>query len=121
MKAVFDSDILIDYLQGLPQARLEMELFTQKCVSIVSWMEVLAGAENADQEKKCRGFLDRFKTIDVNQEIAEQTLLIRRKNKLKLPDAIIWATAQHQGCLLITRNKRDFPKHDPGIRIPYEV
>lgn len=29
MKALFDSDVLIDYLQGLPQAKRELELYDE--------------------------------------------------------------------------------------------
>ena len=34
-------------------------------------------------------------------------------------DAVIWATAQTTGRLLVTRNTKDFPADDPGIREPY--
>ena len=46
---------------------------------------------------------------------------LRREHRMRLPDAIIWATAQDLGVLLVTRNSRDFPSKDPGVRIPYPV
>ncbi|MCK5535578.1 MAG: hypothetical protein KAI79_02060 [Bacteroidales bacterium] len=46
---------------------------------------------------------------------------IRKSNKIKLPDAIIHATALVTERLLITRNTRDFSKSDPTIRIPYII
>jgi len=33
----------------------------------------------------------------------------------------VWATARSNGCLLVTRNARDFPPSEPGVRIPYEL
>jgi predicted nucleic acid-binding protein len=39
--------------------------------------------------------------------------------KVRLPDAIIWATALHESALLVTRDTKDFPSAEPGIRIPY--
>ena len=48
-------------------------------------------------------------------------MVIRRRYKIRLPDAVIWATARILGCLLVTRNIRDFPKDDPGVRIPYKL
>jgi hypothetical protein len=36
-----------------------------------------------------------------------------------LPDAIILATAQAQGVVVVTRNKKDFK--GPNIRVPYEL
>lgn len=32
---------------------------------------------------------------------------------------IIWATAQSESALLITRNTKDFPDDLPGVRVPY--
>lgn len=37
------------------------------------------------------------------------------------PDSIVWATARCEGCLLVTRNSKDFPPTEPGVRIPYVV
>ena len=46
MKAVFDSDVLIDYLQGLPQAREELARYRQPHYSIITFMELHCGARN---------------------------------------------------------------------------
>ena len=40
---------------------------------------------------------------------------------MKLPDAIVWASARRQGRLLVSRNTKDFPAGDPGVRHPYVV
>jgi predicted nucleic acid-binding protein len=53
--------------------------------------------------------------------VAERSFLVRKQRKLKLPDAIILATAERSDRLLITRNSRDFPADDPGVRIPYRL
>ena len=119
MKAVFGSDILIDYLQGLEQARKEISLYSEKCISMVSWMEVMCGAGDAEDEAKCRGFLARFETVDIGFEVAGKAVEIRREHRIKLPDAIVWATALQEGCLLVTRNTKDFPHNHPGVRVPY--
>ena len=41
--------------------------------------------------------------------------------RIKLPDAIIWATAQTNHRILITRNTKDFAKNEPGVMIPYHL
>jgi predicted nucleic acid-binding protein len=41
--------------------------------------------------------------------------------RLKLPDAVILATAEESGCILVTRKTRDFPANDPRIRFPYRI
>jgi predicted nucleic acid-binding protein len=40
---------------------------------------------------------------------------------MKLPDAIIWASALARHMLLVTRNVKDFPANDPGVRMPYRL
>jgi predicted nucleic acid-binding protein len=117
---LFDTNILIDYLSGIPQARTEMELYSNRAISVITWMEVMAGATSAD-ERQIRTFLLTFTVLPLNPEVAEQAVTLRRERKIKLPDAIIQATAQVEDRLLVTRNTRDFPSRDPEIRVPYRI
>jgi predicted nucleic acid-binding protein len=120
VKALFDTNILIDYLNGVPAARNELGLYEGKAISIVTWMEVLAGA-SPKTEAVIRAFLDDFEVIALDDRIAEHAVSFRKSHKLKLPDAIIWASAQANAMLLVTRNTKDFPATDPGVRVPYVV
>jgi len=121
MNAVVDTNILIDYLNGSHKAKRELEAFETVYISLVSWMEILVGASEGEEESDIREFLRRFRVHPIDEGVAERAVDIRRKNKIRLPDAIIWATAQQLGFLLVTRNTRDFPRNDPGIRVPYHV
>ena len=121
MKAVFDTNILVDYLNGIADANHEIERYEEIAISIVTWMEVLAGADDAEEEAITREFLARFKVQPVEKTVAERAIKIRRQHKLKLPDAIIWATAKELGRILVTRNTKDFSEKDAGIRVPYRV
>jgi predicted nucleic acid-binding protein len=121
MKAVFDTNILVDYLNGVPAAQRELEQYEEVAISIVTWMEVLAGAGDAQEEAVARDFLSRFNLQPLGKTVAERAIKIRRQHKLKLPDAIIWATAAELGRVLVTRNTKDFPETNPGIRVPYRV
>ena len=44
VKALFDTNILVDYLNAVPQARTELQRYTEKAISIITWMEVMVGA-----------------------------------------------------------------------------
>jgi len=121
MKAVVDTNILVDYLNGAKKAKQELDSFDELYISLITWMEILVGAEEGDQESEIREFLRRFRVHPVDEGIAERAVEIRRKEKMRLPDAIIWATAQQLGILLVTRNTRDFPAKHPGIRVPYKL
>jgi predicted nucleic acid-binding protein len=120
VKAVIDTNILIDYLSGSAKAKQELDSFEELYISIITWMEILVGAEEAE-DSEIREFLRRFRIYHLDAGIAERAVDIRRKEKIRLPDAIIWATAQHLGVLLVTRNTRDFPVRHPGIRVPYRT
>jgi predicted nucleic acid-binding protein len=121
VKAVVDTNILIDYLNGSAKAKKELNSFEELYVSLITWTEVLVGAAEGEEESEIREFLRRFKVQAVDEGIAERAVVIRRKENIRLPDAVIWATAQQLGLLLVTRNTRDFPVKHPGIRIPYRI
>ena len=119
MKAIIDSDVLIDYLQGLDKAKREIERYDQPEISIISWMEVMSGADTPEEDKACRQFLARFTIHQLSVEIATEAVRVRKNFRVRLPDAIIWATARVNGCILVSRNSKDFPAKEPGVRIPY--
>ena len=122
MKALLDTNILIDYLNGIDAARIEISRYTQPGISPITWMEVMAGvATAADDEPVVRQFLAGFQQISINQDIAERAVAIRRQHRLRLPDAIIWGSAQSENALLVTRNSKDFPPDEPGVRVPYKL
>jgi len=119
-KVLFDTNILIDYLSGVPKARIELERYRDRAISVITWMEVMAGTTSTD-EAQVRAFLMTLHTAPITSDVAERSFLLRRKKNLKLPDAIIRATAEVENRLLVTRNSRDFDANDPGIRIPYRI
>jgi len=120
MKAVFDTNILIDYLLGNSFARDELKECKNPQISIITKMEILVGTSE-DTEETVKEFLNNFTVISLNEEIAELAVVIRKKYKIKLPDAIIWATAKYNNSLLITRNTKDFPLHATDIKVPYNI
>lgn len=116
----FDTNILIDALRGHREARTELHRAKRRWISRVTWIEVLAGADEstfADVE----AFLDHFTIKEIDADVARRAALIRAQRRMKLPDAIIWATAQAAGLVLVTRNSKDFPVDMPGVRIPYQL
>jgi len=121
VRPVFDTNILIDYLAGIPQAKEEVERCPAAYVSTVTWIEVMAGTQNGADEQTVRQFLQYFEHVPVDQAVADLAFQIRREHRLKVPDAVIWATARHKHTLLTTRNTKDFPETNPDIRIPYKL
>ena len=75
-----------------------------------------------DEEPAVRQFLAGFRQVVINPDVAERAFALRRLHKMRLPDAIVWASAQYESALLVTRkNVKDYPPEDPGVRIPYSL
>ena len=119
LNALLDSDILLDFLDGHAPAAREISRYGECCISIISWMEVMAGARTEADEDVRRGFLAHFRIIALTAHVAAEAVKLRREHRLKLPDAVIWASALSENCLLVTRNTKDFPARQPGVRFPY--
>ncbi len=121
MKAVLDSDVLIDYLQGLPAAREELARYRRPLYSIVSFMELLAGARTDAERQAAEALLASMGRVELSDEVARRAVELRQRLRLKWPDAVVLASAEVEGCILVTRNTRDFPPNDPRVRFPYTV
>ena len=121
MADLFDTNILIDYLKGIPKATRELKASADPAISTVTWIEVMAGASTAADIAVLRAFLANFKQLPVTDAVAERAAANRRQMRIKLPDAIILATAQSDNRQLVTRNVKDFPSAMAGVRVPYTV
>ena len=49
VKVLLDTNILIDYLNGLEQAQAQLNHFEDKAISLITWMEVMIGTTAATQ------------------------------------------------------------------------
>ena len=76
-------------------------------ISIITYMEVLGFEfQNVDEERFIKKFLSFFSILSIDQTIADQMIKLRKKYKIKLPDAIICATAIVNDAILITNDLR---------------
>lgn len=87
----------------------------------MAWIEVMSKGEPRDLPL-VRDFLTGFAIDEIDIEISDHAAALRRERaKLRAPDAIILASAQVRGRILVTRNTKDFPATMPGIRVPYTL
>lgn len=121
MNWLLDSNILIDYLNGIGPAADVLGKAEATSISRVSWIEVLVGAESPQQANALRAWLARFTIIEIDAAIAERAIELRQSRRLRLPDLLIWASARVHGLILVSRNTRDFPADQPGIHVPYRI
>lgn len=119
----FDSNILVDTLVGHAPAGLEIRRAfaagSRAWISRVVWIEVLSRG-SPEELRKAERLLSGFAIDEVDAEISARAAALRRdRPRLRLPDAIILASALVRGRVLITRNIKDFPANMPGVRVPY--
>jgi predicted nucleic acid-binding protein len=116
----FDSNIVIDWLNRRPQAKAELLRYQRHRISRIVWTEVLAGEALEDREA-VRQVISAFDVVEIDARTALAAADIRHRMRMKMMDALILATAQVNGAILITRNTKDFPAEMPGIRVPYTL
>lgn len=97
-----DTDVLVDHLRGA--RRFEPAGVVH--VSVVTRAELFAG--RATEEASVVRLLTPFIEHAVDTSVAERAGRIRRRHGLRLPDALIAATALEHDLMLVTRNRRDF-------------
>ena len=66
VSALFDTNILIDYLNGIQPAKTELDRYSDKAISLITWMEVMVGA-TPETEGIVRGFLKAMSQLRVAQ------------------------------------------------------
>lgn len=121
----FDANIIIDALLGYEPGQLELQRGSasgyRNSISRMTWVEVMSKG-NGQRLRDTEYFLTSFLIEELDARIAARAAALRRdRPRLKSPDAIILATAQASGRVLVTRNTRDFSADMPGIRVPYSI
>lgn len=119
----FDSNIIIDALAGFEPALTEISSASSDgrrvWLSRMVWIEILSKGTGA-RLKNAERFMAGFGIDDIDAKIATRAAALRRERpRFKFPDAIILASAQVHGRVLVTRNTTDFPANMPGVRVPY--
>jgi predicted nucleic acid-binding protein len=87
-------------------------------ISIITEMELLSYSKITSKELKIiSGFISEITVININNDIKETAIKIRRSSKLKLPDSIIAASSIFLQIPLITADKEI--KNVEGLNIIY--
>lgn len=117
---VLDSNVIIYASNCLVDAENLVNEDSRYYISIISFIEVYAfDFVNLDEKKVIDDILRNVEIVEINREIADQAIIYRknRTKKIKLPDAVILATAGLVNGVHITNNRRDFEGIDPTVSI----
>jgi toxin FitB len=123
---LIDTNVLLDFLADkLPEkskALLSGLHPEETYTSIVVKIEALGYNGPSQTMQVLTEFLGQLQVLPLTEQVADQTILIRKKIKIKLPDAIIAATALVHHLTLITRNTADFKKIEDLLLLdPWEM
>ncbi len=106
-QVILDSNIVI----YLSQKKLSIdEVFEddkEYAISLVTYMEILSfNFPSKEEERFVRKLLSFFRIIDITKVIAKEVIELKKKRKIKLPDAIIVATTLVEDAILYTNDKQ---------------
>jgi predicted nucleic acid-binding protein len=120
IKYTWDTNTAICFLQQQfpPQAEKFIDDLLkedQPCISTITEIELLCWKTASEKDLKVlHNFINDALIIELEDVIKLKTADIRKQHKVKLPDAIIAATALVYDLTLITRNTKDF-ENIPGL------
>ena len=119
-KAVLDSNAIIYASKGLIDADKLLAANEFYFASIITFIEIYShDFQSAFEKKLIDEILDSIDIVDLSQSIADQAVIYRKNKikKMKLPDAVILATAKFLGAELVTNNLSDFNGVDASVAL----
>lgn len=124
---LIDTNAAIDYIgEAMPPkglAFMDDIIDKEYSISVISRIELYAYSKLTDKDKETLDiFTGQASVLNINDDIIEQTIELRKTYKTKLPDAIIAATALAHGYTFVTNNEKDF-NNIKGLKIvnPHKV
>lgn len=117
---LIDTNTVLDFLGNeLPIQGMEMiseVVDSIPNISVINKIELLGYDMPKSEEKTIVNFVEDCIVIELTNKIVNETISIRKWKKIKLPDAVIAATAIILGYTLISRNEKDF-KGIPKLKV----
>jgi hypothetical protein len=114
---LIDTSSVIKYLNAtLPLSGLSLIdriIDSESIISLITEIELRVWEPSNVLDKEIyEAFINGSTILDLNRDIIDQTIAVRKKYRLKLPDAFIAATAIVNNFTLIADNDGDFGKVD---------
>ena len=117
---LIDSNIIIGYLDNkLPAYGMEIlntVVDDTPNISVITKIEILRFNASVNVYKILEDFINQSIIFDLNDTVVSKTISICKSHRIKLPDAVIAATALVYDLSLITRNVIDF-KNINGLKL----
>jgi len=117
-KHLIDTNVVIDFFNGkLPESGKKFLSGIEPIISVITQIELFSSNQISEEEiKKLSQFMDIAVIYPLNSTVAIKAADLRKHYRIKLPDAVIAATALAYDLSLVTRNVSDFKKLE-GLKI----
>jgi predicted nucleic acid-binding protein len=119
-KAILDTNVIILLSKKGLDIDALLARYDDFYVSIITYMESY-GYEFHDSDEKAiiDAFFEMVEVVDINKSIADKVITYKKakRRKIKLPDAIILATARYLGADLLSDDWDDFINIDDEVRV----
>lgn len=99
-----DTDVFVDHLRGASAIQPRSHRLHY---SVITRAELFAGTSATAEVST---LLSPFREVPVDRAVAERAGRIRREAHIRLPDALIAASALEHRLSLVTRNRSDFDR-----------
>jgi predicted nucleic acid-binding protein len=119
-KAVLDSNVIILASKGRIDTDKLLANYDEFYVSIVTYMEVYAYEfDKPDEKTLIDELFVNLGIVEINRLVADQAITYRKNKtkKIKLPDAVILATAKILDAYLLSDDWDDFQGIDASVSI----
>ena len=121
MDYLLDTNFVINYFKGIYEGNART--FTDSIINETTFVSVITRIEllgwqflSHEDQLLINDFISDSIVFSLEEPIIQQTIALRKTHKLKLPDAIIAATAVTHNLQLLTHNTKDFENID-GLTI----
>ena len=117
-----DTDVSIWHLRGNSKARDFFNDPGPKAISAVSYMEIVRGLRNKEEARRWKSLLNGYEieVLPVEEAVSAKAMFwmdeFSLSHGLEIPDALIAATAEIHGLILLTANTVDY-RFLPGLSI----
>jgi predicted nucleic acid-binding protein len=111
---LFDTDILIWVQRGSLKAARVVERAAERSISILSYMELMQNAQNREQHRRVKDFLEEFEfeVVPFSENIGHRAAIYIEEYTLasgiRAGDAIIAATAVENNRVLVSGDRKHF-------------
>jgi len=119
---LFDTDVIIWHLRGNSHAGRSIQNTDSRAISAITYMEVVRGLRNKEEARHWQAFLKNleFQILPVEERISAKAMFwmdeFSLSHTLQIPDALIAATAEINGLILMTGNVSDY-RFLPGLNL----